>query len=1241
MDSQSSPELPTGTVTFLFTDLQDSTRLWEKYPATMGPALLRHDQIIESLSQEHNGFLVRPRGEGDSRFAVFERAIDAVTFAAAIQHALHTEPWPQDLTLLVRMGVHTGEGEFLDGDYYGTAVNRCARLRGVAYGGQTLISQATYELLQDNLPEGIELLDLGQHPLKGLLRPEHIYQLMAPGLPSDYPPLSIDSTQSPTSSKLPAFLEGVGEISAIERPVFVAREAELQRLNAKLERTLQGQGGILFITGGAGRGKTALVDEFCARSLGGFPELIVAKGNCNAHTGIGDPYLPFRDISALLTGDLEPALVSGAITPDYGRYLWGIFPQTVDAIIKRGSSLIDVFVHGESLLARTETADPDDINRLRRLKALVERVKSTPGELEQNLLFEQFTNILLLLAESSPLILVLDDLQWADNATIDLIFHLSKRIPGHRILLLALYRPEEVALGREGERHPLESITHELIRVYGDIVLDLTKEEVSECGDFVDLLIDTEPNRLGSEFRQTLRAHTAGHPLFTIELLRTMQERGDLVKDSQGMWVEGSYLDWTKLPARVEAVVEERIGRLEAHLRELLSVASVEGENFTAQVVARVQEIRERQLLRELSQQLEKRHRLIQERGELNIDGHLLSRYRFAHQLYQRYLYNDLSTGERRLLHREIGEVLEEVFADAADERAVQLALHYSQAGVGDKALHYLTLAGKQALAKFAPKEAIGYFTQALSMLPEDHPKRFDLLRTRLKAYELSGLFSEMGSDVASLLRLAEILDDDGLRCDGLLSQADYFLNTELVHAGDPADRALEIALKLCDKERQARALYRLGYWQWHRDKFDDSKRTLEDAYALFQGAGLLVEAARCLHRLSLTLGSLNEHEASLDTVSKAVALSREIGDSRQEATGLRRLAIAHFGLNQYALALPFAQEALELHRELGDRGQEVNGLNVLGILYAWLKDQEKAEKYLLDSLELAKSIGQGFGIRAAFLNLGVVCYLPRGDYEVWLRFIENLLEEMQVGEDDLRRAYHQYFLADVLNRFGQYKESLETMQAAINNSKEILSNFELAGSYGIIAQNQAELGDLTKARRNMDKSLGYSGESGIEVLPVLLLTGLVIVSILERDQGGIKAALDQLLACLDRVRETKDLDWTADCLEAIARLYLILERPSAGLKYAEEALDVIALLPGPTKSEIKYSTLANILYALDRNDEAAGYLTKAYDRVMLVANNTQDEALRKSWLENVRINRQIIADYHSKVTGTLGVPVT
>src|SRR5919199_786336 len=125
--------LPTGTVTFLFSDIQGSTALWDQDPQAMRLALAHHDALVEAIVAQHAGTVVRPRGEGDSRFAVFARATDAVAAAAALQQAFSAEPWPTPTPLRVRMALHTGEADLRDGDYYGSAVNRCARLRAVAH----------------------------------------------------------------------------------------------------------------------------------------------------------------------------------------------------------------------------------------------------------------------------------------------------------------------------------------------------------------------------------------------------------------------------------------------------------------------------------------------------------------------------------------------------------------------------------------------------------------------------------------------------------------------------------------------------------------------------------------------------------------------------------------------------------------------------------------------------------------------------------------------------------------------------------------------------------------------------------------------------------------------------------------------------------------------------------------------------------------------------------------------------
>ena len=725
--------LPSGTITFLFTDLHDSTRLWEKHPADMDQALQRHDEIIESLSQLYHGIVVRPRGEGDSRFVVFERAFDGVSAAAAIQQALHTEDWPEEFTLLVRMGVHTGEGQFRDGDYYGSAVNRCARLRSIAHGGQTLLSQTIYELLQDSLPKGIKLLDLGEHPLKGLMRPEHIYQIVAPGLPTDFPPLSLDWKFPDTPSKLPPFLDidKDDEKTIAPRPVFVARDGELTRLNAFLEKAVAGNGQVVFITGGAGRGKSALAEAFARRALEVQPDLLISFGKCNAQSGIGDPYLPFREALDMLAGGVESAWSTGRISTECAARLWSAIPRVVQTILEVGPDLVGKLIPANKLQARAVTAGGDSL--IAELEEFLKRkaIFLSSSSVKQLDLFEQLTRVLRSLAEGSPLLLIFDDFQWADDASISFLFHLARRIADRPILLLCAYRPGEVALGRDSDRHPLDQVVNELKRVQGEVTLDLGTVESGEEMDFVNAFLDSEPNLLGAGFRQALFDHTGGHPLFTVELLRAMQERGDLVLNAEGNWVEGEKLDWDRLPARVEAVIEERFARLEEEIRDLLSVASVEGKDFTAQVVARIQNIEERKLLGELSQELSKHHRLVRELGEVEVAHQILSKFQFAHHLFQRYLYNGLSAAEQRLLHGEITTVLEDIFGEEVDHNAVQLAYHCQRANLQEKAIRYLRLAGDQSRTSYAKHDRWNLIYGFMRLLPEEGPERFEVLALR------------------------------------------------------------------------------------------------------------------------------------------------------------------------------------------------------------------------------------------------------------------------------------------------------------------------------------------------------------------------------------------------------------------------------------------------------------------------------------------------------------------------------
>ncbi|HET6444926.1 MAG TPA: BREX system ATP-binding domain-containing protein, partial [candidate division Zixibacteria bacterium] len=638
---------------------------------------------------------------------------------AEAQRALAKHNWPQGVSVRVRMGLHTGEPWTAEEGYVGMDVHRAARIAHIGHGGQVLLSETTAALVVGDLPKDVSLLDLGRHRLKDMQRPEQIRQLVIKGLPAEFPLLKSLEALGPDISaqepvRLPAFLDE----GAVEKPVpvFVGRERELEQLFDQLGRVLEGQGGIFFLAGNAGSGKTALLNAFSRKAQEIEADLLVALGNCDAFSGRGDPYLPFRDVLRSLAGDVKTGWAAGAITTEGARRLWEAMPLMAHILADHGPELVDTFVRGSGLISRLSKATPAGSPLMGWLQTVIERKKPVPDDLEQTQLFEQVVDVLHHLAQEHPLLVLLDDLQWADGGSINLLFHLGRRLAGTRILLVGAYRPEEVALGRDANRHPLALVLDEFKRSYGQVWVDLNE---SEAERFLNELLDSDSNRLGPAFRQKMLQQTGGHALFTVELLRDMQEAGDLVRDEEGLWITNPSLSWEKLPVRVEGVISSRIGRLDEGLREILTVAAVEGEEFTAQVIAQVHGLQEGPLLRTFSRDLERRHHLVKEGQALQIDGRLLSRYRFTHSMFQRYLYHELSAGERRLLHGQIAPILEKLYAGRLEQITVKLARHYEVAGETKKAARYYLSAGDRSRALYAHQEAIAHYLRAIPLLEE------------------------------------------------------------------------------------------------------------------------------------------------------------------------------------------------------------------------------------------------------------------------------------------------------------------------------------------------------------------------------------------------------------------------------------------------------------------------------------------------------------------------------------------
>lgn len=245
---------PTGTVTFLFTDIAGSTRLWEDHPEAMRSVLARHDALVRTAIEDHGGHVFKTIG--DAFCAAFALAPDALGAALTAQQALMREAWPPETgALRVRMALHIGGAQERDGDYFGPPLNRVARLLSAAHGGQVLLSLAAQELVRDDLPVGASLQDLGPHRLKDLTRAEQVFQLFAPGLPVDFPPLRTLDNRPNNLPRQPTPLLG--------------REEELAQAGNRLGHE---DVRLLTLTGPGGTGKTRLGLQVAAEALDDFPD---------------------------------------------------------------------------------------------------------------------------------------------------------------------------------------------------------------------------------------------------------------------------------------------------------------------------------------------------------------------------------------------------------------------------------------------------------------------------------------------------------------------------------------------------------------------------------------------------------------------------------------------------------------------------------------------------------------------------------------------------------------------------------------------------------------------------------------------------------------------------------------------------------------------------------------------------------------------------------------------------------
>ena len=736
--------MATQTVTVLFTDMVGSTALSSSLdPDTADRVRQDHFSVLRQALAAHEGTEVKNLGDG--LMAVFGSSSAAIGCAVAMQQGVESDNRRSSHALGLRVGLSGGEVMVEDDDYFGDPVVEAARVCALCDGGQVLVTDAVRFMVGRRC--SYPLSPQGDRELKGLPDPVALFEVgWAPtvGATAGVPlPDRLASTSSPVFG-------------------FFGRDREMAQLVDAVKKAVGGNRQVAFVSGEPGIGKTSLCRQVAQRAH--ELDVCVLYGRCDEDLGLS--YQPFAEALSHLVIHADDELLVEHVDA-HGGVLAGLVPAL-------STRVPDV--------PALQSADPD-----------TERAR----------LFAAVVGLLASASSDAGVLVVVDDLHWADKATLQLLRHVARSGQLTKVMVLGTYRDSELSAA-----NALSDTLASLRREADVCRVDLVGLEDFEVVEMMNAAAGHEMPDDGVALAHAVRQETEGNPFFTTEMLVHLGESGMVRQDDDGRWVVTDDLYEQGLPQSVREVVGQRVDRLGGDVRRVLSQAAVIGRDFDVDLLAVVADVDEEDLLDLLD-------RATASGLVTDVDG-TVDRYTFAHALTQHTLYDDLGTSRRARVHRKIADALETLCGASPEARAGELAHHYvaaTKTADALKALVYSRMAGEQALKQLAPADALGWFTQALDLYDQtasDEALHCDLLTG------LGTAQRQMGDPThrETLLQAATIakrLGDPGRLVDAALANSrggggadaghvdgDRVLVLEdaltAIGEGDSADRALLLA---------------------------------------------------------------------------------------------------------------------------------------------------------------------------------------------------------------------------------------------------------------------------------------------------------------------------------------------------------------------------------------------------------------------------------------------------------------
>lgn len=1091
------------TVTVLMAEIGGFEELRKRCPQEQAAATM--NQVFTRLARhifEYEGYI--DKFVDDMVMALFgaplahedapERALRAVLqMREEIQRLNASGVLPQGCSLRLRAGVNTGTvvvgGVGAEGTMSYTAmgdtVNLASRLQTAAQWKQILISHSTYQRVKGSF----EIRALEPIRVKGKRNPVQVYEVLS---------------AKRRLSRLEASLER-GWLP------FTGRQEELAKLEEAYGLMLQGQGQVVGIVGEAGIGKSRLVYELMQRAS---EETLFFEGRCLSY-GRHFNYLPFADILRAIFG-LTERETGEEVRRKMKAFLEDLEPNLVEQLPYLGN-----------LLGWEEAPGMESLS---------------PEERRQRN-FEAFLLLLLHLRRRSPVVLVLDDLQWIDPSSQELLNYLVDQIPGLPILILGMYRPDYL--------HPWGNKSY-----YRQI--NLTPLSPAEARRILDALLGVE---VSDEVAEVLIERANGNPYFLDELTRSLEESGAIDRRTGRLLVERSEL---KAPESVEEILLTRIDSLEEATRQVLQCASL------AVVGQRVKE----DILRHICPVPHiERHLMELQRQELltPLLGSPEREFLFRNALVQEVAYHTLLISRRQELHRQVGRFIEEHLGAGAEMLDV-LAYHYGNSDDLEKKVEYLWRKAQRDWRNgLNPSRTLSRVVEALEELGEE--ERW--LRLRLEVLRLQGrVFYHSGDPKAlevfqQMLALAERLGDRRA-----IADASYNLATQYTHRGafEEAREAYTRVLAMDEEEGNLSGMATtyvalgnlaqlLGEYEEALENFQRALRIhqeIGDSFGMWLGynnvaamqerlgayqealesceAALeLVERAReegewpypiemceayTVGNLARAYVNLGQYLESLPHQMKTLEAARGMQSRPMEVEVLCLLSRTHLHLGHPAQALRYAEEAELVAQELGEQGQKwlVEAKGRQAAVHLELHQLEKAHQALQQGLAVAEGIDDRSGESFLFLLRGQY-YARLGQWQAAQEDFQRALEQARQGKSKHDESLALSNLALALIPQGRYEEALEMAHRAIEIAQQLDARRLLALGYLRKAQVLYEMGRFQEARPAVTTALVLA--EAIHNPDVIGAANGLLARCLEQE-GQPEAALDALAKAVEALEEER-----------------------------------------------------------------------------------------------------------------------